>query len=596
MFINWTPTRRRRERVAQTLVRGVPGAFLAELNVIIPTHNRAGQLRRCLEGLGRQTQSPDDFDVTVVVDGSTDATGSLLADLTLPFRLSVIHQSRSGQQVARNRGAAATSGRYCLFLDDDIEPAPGLIAAHLRLLRGREDAVGLGAMPMTLAPEADWFARCFAEQWNTRYAGLDAGRWVPAWVDCYGGNLSLPRTAFEQVGGFAPDIPSSHDIELGHRLERQGFTFVYLPEAVGGHAERKTGRQLSAMLERHGRAAVELYRRHPGVLPSLLGSFARPSRRSATLRRVLLAMQLPPALLTEVGRVLGASRQRRWGRFLSGYCFWYGVRREVHQADLWWRLTHGTPILLYHAFGAAGEPGSRFVMPVRRFARQMAWLRLARYRVIGLEELLCCRREFRLPPPRSVVLTMDDGYADNVRLAVPVLRRYGFPATVFVVSGRIGGSNQWSGRSELAGRALASRADLRQLLEAGVAIGAHTRTHPALPMLSDAAARDEIEGSRRDLERELGVPVEIFAYPFGAHDDRIRALARGAGFAASCGVRNRLNDATTDIQALDRTEIRGSDSLLRFALGLILGDPEPLRTRRLRLKGRTAELPARAPQ
>ena len=344
MFASWSQRRRLDEGTPLRAAGFEPEALLAELNVIIPTHNRAEQLRTCLLGLGRQTQTFGDFDVTVVVDGSTDGTRELLAGLPTPFRLHAIYQARSGQHVARNRGVAAGSGRYCLFLDDDIDPCPGLIAVHLRLLRARSDAVGLGAMPMNVNPGADWFARCFAEQWNGHYARLETGHRAPRWMDCYGGNLSLSRMAFEQVGGFAPDIPASHDIELGYRLQRQGLSFVYLPEAVGIHAERKTGRELRAVLERHGRAAVELSRRHPGALPTLLGKFWQPRRRVAVLRRLLLALRVPPALLSGLGPTMGGlPRQRQWSRFVAGYCFWYGVRLAIRDSDFWRRLTQVTP-------------------------------------------------------------------------------------------------------------------------------------------------------------------------------------------------------------------------------------------------------------
>ena len=313
------------------------------MSVIIPTHNRVEHVRACLLSLGRQTQPPGDYDVTVVVDGSTDGTRELLAGLPVPFGLQVIYQNRSGQQVARNRGVAASSGRYCLFLDDDIDPAPGLIAAHLQLMRARPDAVGLGAMPMGLDPDADWFVRCFAEQWDARYARLKSGRRVPTWLDCYGGNLSLARIAFEQVGGFAPDIPASHDIELGYRLQRRGLSFVYLPDAVGVHAERKTGQQLRTVLERHGSAAVELCRRHPEVLPDILGTFWRAGRRVALFRRMLLARPMPPALLATFARLMSEERRRQWGRFVAGYCFWYGVRQAVSDPGFWRSLTQAAP-------------------------------------------------------------------------------------------------------------------------------------------------------------------------------------------------------------------------------------------------------------
>ena len=78
---------------------------------------------------------------------------------------------------------------------------------------------------------------------------------------------------------------------------------------------------------------------------------------------------------------------------------------------------------MYHAIGREDEPASRYVLPASRFRRQLAWLKLRRYNVIGLEEFVRLRTENCLPPSKSVVLTFDDGYADNVELGLPALEQ-----------------------------------------------------------------------------------------------------------------------------------------------------------------------------
>jgi peptidoglycan/xylan/chitin deacetylase (PgdA/CDA1 family) len=253
------------------------------------------------------------------------------------------------------------------------------------------------------------------------------------------------------------------------------------------------------------------------------------------------------------------------------------VRRAVGDRTTWKRLTHGTPILMYHAIGRPGEPASRYVLPVRRFERQMAWLKWAGYRVIGLDELASCLRECRLPPARAVVITLDDGYRDNVELAAPILRRYGWPATIFMVTGRIGAANDWSDDPGLGGRALMSWPELRSLAGWGIAVGAHTRTHPMLTSLPPEAALDEMSGSRADLEHELGSASSLFAYPYGDHDETVRALAAAAGFSASCGVLSRNTHPATPAHDLYRIEVRGTDSLPRFMLSLTLGSSDLFR-------------------
>ena len=236
------------------------------------------------------------------------------------------------------------------------------------------------------------------------------------------------------------------------------------------------------------------------------------------------------------------------------------------------RLIVGTPILMYHAFGASTEQGSRYVIPASRFARQMAWLKRMRYRVISLEEYCRSRLKGSLPPRRSVVITMDDGYADNWTVAYPILRRHGFPAVVFVVSGQIGGTYHSHIHSELDGRPMLSWSQIQTLALGGVEIGAHTRTHPDLTKIPLEQARKEIEDSRIKLERKVGVPIRVFSYPFGRYNREVQIRVEKGGFLSSCSVNTGLNTPITPLLALRRVEIYGTDSLLDFAIAVTFGE------------------------
>ena len=237
------------------------------------------------------------------------------------------------------------------------------------------------------------------------------------------------------------------------------------------------------------------------------------------------------------------------------------------------RASHGAAILMYHAFAAPTEPASRFIIPMRRFERQMAWLKWLGYHVISLDEYAQCRRSYQLPPVRSVVITIDDGFAEVGTLAAPVLQRYGFPAILFLVSGLVGDANRWDAAgTSLAGRPLLAWDAIEALRGQGIAFGAHTRSHPRLGRLSDEQAQAEISGSKTDLERALQQPVPLLAYPFGDFNAATPGLAEQAGFAAACSVQAGLNSASTPCFTLHRIEVTGTDSLLRFALSLLFGD------------------------
>jgi peptidoglycan/xylan/chitin deacetylase (PgdA/CDA1 family) len=232
---------------------------------------------------------------------------------------------------------------------------------------------------------------------------------------------------------------------------------------------------------------------------------------------------------------------------------------------------------MYHAIGKAGEPAGRYIVPAKRFGRQLAWLRASGHRILALEDLLRHRRSHQLPPARAVVLTFDDGYRDNHHLAWPMLRRRGAPATMFLVTQCIGETNRWDSSGELAARPLLTWTEARELASGGVEIGAHTRRHPVLPDLPYDARADEIAGSRADLEGALGSPVRAFAYPYGRLDGAtVEATAR-AGFECACSARSGRNDPGVPSHELRRLEVRGTDTLLQFALLVWRGGRAPAR-------------------
>jgi glycosyltransferase involved in cell wall biosynthesis/peptidoglycan/xylan/chitin deacetylase (PgdA/CDA1 family) len=546
---------------------------MIELSIIIPTYNRAERLRACLQALTLQTRPSTDFEVIVVVDGSSDGTRAMLASLSVPFPLTVLWQANQGQNVARNRGVDVARGRYLLFLDDDIVAEPALVAEHVRVQRSGERVVGIGQIAITLPRKADWFTRRFAEGWREHYEELNRNEKLPTWFDCYGGNMSVARSTFLEVNGFAEDVRRSHDIELGYRLMEGGASFVYVPGAVGRQDERKGIRELAKDFRSAGAAYVQLVQRHPAMLPGLLGGLADTSLREQLLRRALYLLHLPPPLLGWMGAFLRDSGRRwKWFRFVQNYFYWSGVRQAIRDRETWHRLMLGTPILMYHAFGGDEERGSRFIIPVRQFAQQMKWLQRLGYRVIGLEEFLRCRREHRLPPPRSVVITIDDAYADTLSHAYPVLHRHGYPATVFAVSDRVGAANAWSNGTGLKGRRLLSWGEIAEMARAGIEFGAHTATHPKLPELPEEQVRQEVIGSKTELENRLHVPIRSFAFPFGERDVASERVVKEAGFWGACGVDSGLNTPGTPIYALRRIEVQGTLSLFRFLLALWIGN------------------------
>ena len=553
------------------------------ISVIIPTYNRASMLRASLAALCRQSLPASEFEVIVAVDGSEDETLDMLAGLQTPFALRVLTQRNSGQHVARNLGIRAAAGRVCLFIDDDIEADPHLLRAHLCAHERQPGIVGIGRIDLVVPPGTTGFVQAHATSWHGHFVSLGSGERTPTWLDCFGGNLSVERDVLLDTGGFSTDLRRSHDVELGFRLVQRGLRPTYIPGAVGRQLEDKGIEALAATFERSGAAWVRLYERHPATLPDLLGTFHAVRRREVFLRRVLLALRIPVPLLAVAGKWLAPVQAEKWYFFLHRLAYWRGVRRAVPNSDTWRRMTGGTVILMYHAFDNATENGGRYVIPIQRFSRQLRWLRRLGYRVLSLEEYVRARREHHLLPARSVVITIDDGYAETLTLAAPVLRRFGVTASVFVVSGAIGAGNDWSKDRALRGRRLLTWSEVKRLAQEGIRLGAHSRTHARLTVLTAEQAWDEIAGSRADLEKVIEAPVTAFAYPYGEYDASLDSLMRQAGFAVGCTGDGGINTPGTSLLALRRFEVHGTDSLLTFMLGVSLG--EAWRTRRPRATG-----------
>ena len=313
-----------------------------EASIIIPTYNRAEKLRRCLEALTKQTQPASDFEVIVVVDGSTDSTLEMLANLETLFTLRVIQQQNSGQPAALNRGASESGGRISIFLDDDIIVTPHFVAEHLRPHTASDRVVGIGQLTLTLSADADWFARGFAQGWSAHYEEFNRGKRQPDWDDCYGGNMSVLRAVFMAVGGNVTDLRRGYDVELAYRLKQYGCSFEYLLEALGNQYESKGFRELSADSELAGEASIELARRHPATQARLFGSFQKNRRSWFLLWRLFLITNFSVRGMSQLQQLVGRrGRSFEWFAFLNNYYFWRGIQRAAPEQTAW---THMIPL------------------------------------------------------------------------------------------------------------------------------------------------------------------------------------------------------------------------------------------------------------
>jgi len=232
------------------------------------------------------------------------------------------------------------------------------------------------------------------------------------------------------------------------------------------------------------------------------------------------------------------------------------------------------PILMYHQvapWSADGVKPSLLVTP-SAFTAQMRLLRRWGWRTLRLVELAALLEAGAPLPRRRFVLTFDDAFLGVARYAVPVMRGLGLTATVFAPTALVGTDTALDGGRDHSAKRLMGWDDLRALRDAGFDIGAHTRRHPHLPLLTADDVRAEIAGSREDLASALGDDAALFAYPYGDWDPSVAAAVRDAGFAAACATRFGRVTAAADRFALPRISVGSGLDLPHFAYRLLRAD------------------------
>lgn len=240
------------------------------ISVITPTHNRRSSLERLLDALGKQDHPGAALEVVVVADGCTDDTLDFLAGFkTGCFSLKYTEQPGLGAANARNIGAHLAGGEQLIFLDDDIEPSPGLVSAFVRACRDQKDVV-IGYLPMELRRDADIYHIQLTWWWEEKYHAMGLPGYRHIFEDLLSGNFSCSRKFFLELGGFNARFRCREDYELGARMIHQGARFQFCREAWGYHRDEVTDQKRSHQRKKlEGFWDVEFARIHPQLIPNL---------------------------------------------------------------------------------------------------------------------------------------------------------------------------------------------------------------------------------------------------------------------------------------------------------------------------------------
>ncbi|WP_371368824.1 Poly-beta-1,6-N-acetyl-D-glucosamine N-deacetylase [Sporomusa rhizae] len=213
------------------------------------------------------------------------------------------------------------------------------------------------------------------------------------------------------------------------------------------------------------------------------------------------------------------------------------------------------PILNYHKIDTFYHALS---IPPQEFEEQIAYLSLNGYTTITPDDLMAYFNHDKELPEKPILITFDDGYLDNYTNAYPILKKYGFTATIFIVTDLVGHDERFMTWDQI-----------RQMQQDGFVFGSHTVSHIALTNLPRNQAMDELVNSRKEIERQLGTKVRYFAYPTGAYNQQVEEMVKQAGYRAAFTIRYGQAGIDSNPYALERIPIfRGQQTFRSFFIRL----------------------------
>ena len=303
------------------------------ISIIIPTHNRRDSVLRALTAVVNQTVPLEQVEVVVVADGCVDDTAVVLRQTPFPFHLTTLEQPGLGAAAARNAGAAQAHSPLLIFFDDDIEIAPGFVAAHLAAHQGCDRRVVMGPLPAAPLAQMGYYEHGLQQWWRDKYSQMRQPGYRFGYDSLFSGNFSVPAALFAQVGGFAEALRCHEDYELGLRLVAAGAVFAFADEASGIHHDQTNSDRSMQRRRAEGEAGIFLLRRYPELIYNL--PIAQPAWTPVQRIMRLLAFRAPILgdALASVQRACLKPLEKLWLRrlwwllfaHLHDYWYWRGV-------------------------------------------------------------------------------------------------------------------------------------------------------------------------------------------------------------------------------------------------------------------------------
>ncbi len=565
-----------------------------DVTVVCPTYNSAAFISASLHSVAEQTKKP--AEVVVVDDGSSDATCEVVERFarTAPFRVRLLRLPHRGPGAARNAGVRAAATPWVAFLDsEDLWFSEKLerVAAKARQM-----------------PDVQFF--CHHEE-NWRIDGsnklMDFARGVdlsrPIVPQLYRRNFFTPsavicrREPLVACGLFDETYPSAQDYELWMRLAPQ-VKIAFIEEVLGVYVERK-GSISSGSPERRAFHAGRLYWKHRGQVG--LADLLRATQR---LCFAFLRQRLQRFRRERIVNNLGSEEQRQIVGVISRplptsrrvFSWLYSL--TSWRKNLSWGKAQpvGLRVLLFHDVAEHEE---------QAFHRLLVTL-AKEWQFVTPEAFTTMMKDDAPLQTRSLLLTFDDGFCSNYRVAKRVLASLGLKAVFFVPSEFVGLHDRAAQESFVADRIFEGKitrdavprdmspltiAELRELVAMGHTIGSHTCSHARLSRLVCRATLErELRESADRLGELLNQRISLMAYPFGNVDSinaRVLQHCHGIFDFVFSGVRG-FNSSATPRLAVRRDSFQPSDPAA-YVLAMLDGAADQIYTRSAALLDQMAE-------
>jgi peptidoglycan/xylan/chitin deacetylase (PgdA/CDA1 family) len=214
-------------------------------------------------------------------------------------------------------------------------------------------------------------------------------------------------------------------------------------------------------------------------------------------------------------------------------------------------ITADVPILMYHHVGAPYR--NQYNISTSDFEAQMVYLAQSGYTAVSVDQIAAALRGQATLPSCPVAITFDDGYTDAYRNAVPILQKYGFRATFYLVTNYISTTKTFMNWTQV-----------KELAAQGMSIGAHSISHPSLATIGVYTLTRQVGGSKAKLEAQLGISITSFAYPYGSYNNLAARVISDTGYTSAVGTDYTFHQSTDRLYKLSRTAIYDGTSLAVF--------------------------------